>query len=150
MRVYPDTSFLCSLYRKQVHTPVALSYVRSQTEPILVSSFLVLEFRQSVRLQGWIHERNPSQGFSLFETDGMLRDFQSDLRTGIWKMVSPDWAEVHQLGEAISRKHTAVSGNRLVDILHLATALHLGCETFLSFDKRQQALATAEGLRLGV
>ncbi|GHC46572.1 type II toxin-antitoxin system VapC family toxin [Roseibacillus persicicus] len=150
MKCYPDTSFLCAVYREQVHSKQADAWMAQNTEPISIAGLLALEFRQSVRLQGWIHERNPSQGFSMFETDAMLRDFQSDLASGLWKMVSPDWAAIHYIAETISSKHTAVSGNRLADILHLATAIHLGAETFLSFDKRQQALAVAEGMALGV
>jgi predicted nucleic acid-binding protein len=38
----------------------------------------------------------------------------------------------------------------LADILHVATALHLGADEFLTFDGNQKTLAEAEGLTVKV
>lgn len=38
------------------------------------------------------------------------------------------------------------AGHRLADILHVATALHLGVGEFLTFDANQRRLAVSEGL----
>ena len=46
--------------------------------------------------------------------------------------------------------HTLTSGHRLADILHVATALHLGVSEFLTFDGNQKKLAEAEGLAMPV
>jgi len=35
-----------------------------------------------------------------------------------------------------------------MDVLHVATALHLGIQKFLSFDKNQVLLARKEGLQV--
>ena len=64
----------------------------------------------------------------------MLRDFQIDLSAGILSALPVDRADVHQQTEALSGTYTLVGGHRLVDILHVATALHLGAEEFLTFD----------------
>lgn len=48
--------------------------------------------------------------------------------------------------ERLSALHSEKLGTRSLDILHVAIALSLGCETFLSFDKRQIALAKKAGL----
>ena len=61
-----------------------------------------------------------------------------------------DWAAVHQRAEALSAAHTISSGHRLADILHVATALHLGVAEFLTFDSNQKKLAQAEALSLSV
>jgi len=37
-------------------------------------------------------------------------------------------------------------GHRDFDVLHVATALHLGASEFLTFDANQKRLAQAEGL----
>jgi predicted nucleic acid-binding protein len=42
--------------------------------------------------------------------------------------------------------HTLADGHRLADILHVATALHLGAMEFLTFDSNQKKLAEREGL----
>jgi predicted nucleic acid-binding protein len=67
---------------------------------------------------------------------------------GVWISASlpVDWADVHQRAEALSGTHTPAGGHRLADILHVATALHLGSGEFLTFDSNQRRLAEAEGL----
>ncbi len=52
----------------------------------------------------------------------------------------------HRIAEVLSAKHTATGGHRLNDILHVATALHLGAAGFLTFDASQKNLAEAEGM----
>lgn len=50
----------------------------------------------------------------------------------------------------LSEKHTENHGHRLVDTLHVATALHFGAEQFLTFDANQKRLAEAEGMQVPV
>ena len=146
MNVYPDTSFLCSLYRKQHTSLQAAIYQKSLSEPLPVSTFLLLEFRQSVRFQSRLFEKDRSKGFSKTEGAAMLRALQSDLADGILEMVAPDWADEHRIAEELSAKHTESGGHRLADILHVATAVHLGAAQFLTFDANQKKLAEAEGM----
>ena len=146
MNVYPDTSFLCSLYRKQHTSPQAAGYQKILTEPLPVSTFLLLEYRQSVRFQARLFEKNRSKGFSKTEGAAMLRALQSDLADGILEMVAPDWADVHRIAEELSSKYTESGGHRLADFLHVATAVHLGAAQFLTFDANQKKLAEAEGM----
>ncbi len=56
------------------------------------------------------------------------------------------WTEALRRAEALSAAHTEQLGTRAADILHVAAALITGAEGFLSFDKRQRALASAAGL----
>lgn len=148
MNVYPDTSFLCSLYRKQHTSPQAVSYQKMLTEPLPVSTFLLLEFRQSVRFQARLFKKDRSRGFSKTEGSAMLRALQSDLVDGVLEMVAPDWADVHRIAEELSAKHTESGGHRLADILHVATAVHLGAAQFLTFDANQKKLAEAESMEV--
>jgi predicted nucleic acid-binding protein len=46
----------------------------------------------------------------------------------------------------LSEKHTERLGCRAFDLLHVALALELECEAFLTSDRIQGALARAEGL----
>ena len=54
------------------------------------------------------------------------------------------------LAEAVrlSTAHATKLLSRSLDLLHVATALHLGCGRFVSGDDRQLALARAEGLEV--
>jgi len=78
----------------------------------------------------------------------MLRDLQSDLREGVLRVVAVDWADVPQISEGLSARHTEEHGHRLADILQVATAIHLGAQEFLTFDGNQARLAQAEGMRM--
>ncbi|MDZ4850200.1 MAG: type II toxin-antitoxin system VapC family toxin [Pirellulaceae bacterium] len=150
MNCFPDTSFLCSLYRQQVHSPKAIGWMNNRSGPLPVSAFLLLEFRQSTRLQVKLRSVDKTKGFGPDEAVQLLRDLDSDLRTDVLKPCPVDWAVVHQLAEDLSTRFTASGGHRLTDILHIATALHLGQTEFLTFDANQRRLATAAGLKVVV
>jgi predicted nucleic acid-binding protein len=150
MNCFPDTSFLCSVYRTQVHSPKADAFMAARTGTLPVSTFLLLEFRQSVRLQVRLHAADKTKGFGKAEATQMLRDLESDLRTKVLEVVPVDWSAVHQRAEELSARHTEQRGHRLADIIHVATALHLGKIDFLTFDANQKRLAEAEGLKVVV
>ncbi len=78
----------------------------------------------------------------------MLADFQTDLERGLVRVVPVDWLGVINRAEQLSAQRTGKSGSRAFDILHVATALELGVEEFLTFDVRQGALARALGLQV--
>jgi predicted nucleic acid-binding protein len=111
-----------------------------------VSSLLLLEFRQFVRLQIRVHLNDRSKGFSQTEGQQMLNDLQIDLNAGLLSTIPVDWSAVHQRAEALSSADTIGAGHRLADILHVATALQLWAVEFLTFDVNQKKLAEAEGL----
>ncbi len=146
MSCFPDTSFLCALYRTQVNSARADQFMAGLSGTLGVSSLLLLEFRQSVRLQIRLHLNDRSKGFPQPEGQQMLNDLQIDLNAGLLTTIPVDWSAVHQRAEALSSAHTLASGHRLADILHVATALHLGVTEFLTFDTNQKKLAEAEGL----
>ncbi len=146
MSSFPDTSFLCSLYRQQDFTPRALQHIDVRTTPLPVSTLLLFEFRNSLRFQPRLFKLDRKRGFSKAEADGMLRDLQADLRSEAVEIVAVDWADVHGIAERLSASHTPTNGHRFADILHVATAIHLGSETFLTFDENQKRLAQAEGM----
>ena len=149
MIAFPDTSFLCALYRRQDNSPAAAAYFKAMPEALHVSGLLLYEFRQSVRFQVWLHTRDPSKGYPQADCSRALADLQTDLDTGTVVVVTVDWPDVHRLAETLSKRHTiAAGGHRSLDGLHVATALHLGAREFLTFDTHQIKLALAEKLKV--
>jgi predicted nucleic acid-binding protein len=146
MSYLPDTSFLCALYRTQINSTRADQFMAGLSGTRRVSSLLLLEFRQSVRLQIRLHLSDRTKGFSQNEGQQMLNDLQIDLNAGLLTTIPVDWSAVHQRAEALSSAHTLSAGHRLADILHVATALQLGVTEFLTFDGNQKKLAETEGL----
>ena len=77
-----------------------------------------------------------------------LASLDEDFAEGRYEVVDVLWrATLRRAGE-ISRAHTSTLGCRTLDVLHVATALELGLRTIVTFDRRQQAVARASGLRV--
>ena len=148
MIAYPDTSFLCALYRRQDNSPEAAAHFKTMAEALHVSSLLLFEFRQSLRFQVWLHTGDPDKGFTQTDCNAALANLQLNLDMGAVVIVPADWSEVHQIAEKLSAGFTSTSGQRALDLLHVATALQLGARQFLSFDHRQRELARREGLKV--
>ena len=146
MIAYPDTSFLCALYVAQNTSAGAIAHYQRMKEPLHVSALLLGEFRQSVRFQIFRHDRDVTQGFARKTGLAALAKLQANLDAGALAVAPVEWAEVINLAEQISGRRTIDGGHRFVDVLHVATALHLGAAEFLSTDVNQRKLAVAEGL----
>ena len=148
MIAFPDTSFLCAIYRRQDNSPAAAAHYKAMKEALHVSSLLLYEFRQSVRFQVWLHTQDKTRGYPQADGDLALVDLQTDLDTGAVVLVATEWPDVHSRAEELSRRHTAAGGHRSLDVLHVATALHLKAAEFLTFDASQRKLAAAAGLKV--
>lgn len=148
MIAYPDTSFLCAIYRQQDNSRAAALHFKRMTEPLHVTVPLLYEFRQSLRFQVWLRGKKPDRGFPERDCDQALADLQEDLHSGALVVVSADAADVHREAERLSANYTKIAGHRAFDILHVATALVLEAKELLSFDTNQRKLAKAERLRV--
>ncbi len=146
MIAYPDTSFLCALYVAQTHSNQALKWMKSQKKPLVCTTLLLYEFRQSLLFQAYRHTQNPRVGYPLLVARVALAKLASNLSDGVYDKKPVDWASVHETAERLSAQHTWKKGHRSFDILHVASAIHLGAEQFLTFDINQKTLAEAEGL----
>lgn len=148
MSIYPDTSFLCSLYRKQDHTPDALAFREEMTTPLPFTRLLEFEFLQAIRLQVWLHANDRTKGYGQREADQMVADWERDVAAGLNELVPSETDIVLRLARELSALRTMNGGHRTLDILHVATAVHLGAKVFLTFDARQKILAESLGLRV--
>ena len=117
---------------------------------LVVSSQVIWEFRQSARLQVFRYQNDKTRGFSKAEAERMIGALAENVTAGSLSLASVEWPDVHSIGEALSATYTMKGGHRLMDILHIATAKHLGLKHFLTFDGNQKKLAEAEGLLVPV
>ena len=69
-------------------------------------------------------------------------------RKGIYYRPSINWTDTFQCASDLSKKHTAAMGSPSPDVIHIASALMMKAERFLSFDERQTQLAHIAGLSL--
>jgi predicted nucleic acid-binding protein len=77
-----------------------------------------------------------------------LGDLNDDVAAGIWIAPAYDLVDVHARAEALSQRHAATLGVRSLDVLHVAAALALEAQRFVTNDNRQGLLAQAVGLKL--
>jgi predicted nucleic acid-binding protein len=137
---YADTSFVLSLYLLGVHSPKAAAHVATRKLPLAVSALLAFEVEQAIRHAAFRKAR------PLADVQKALTDWQEDLANGVVEIENVDWPTALEHARRISRARTLADGYRSLDILHVATALALHVDEFLSFDIHQRKLAATEGL----
>lgn len=148
MNPFVETSFLCSLYRGDLFSEKADAWTVDWNRPLPVSSLVRFEFRQSLRLQTRLYVSNPKIGLSPEAAHSLLRQEEEDFRSGVLDVLPVDWPSVHERADQLSDKYTWDDAHRFADILHVATALCCGRDTFLTFDNRQAQMAKSEGLEV--
>lgn len=144
MIAYADTGFLCSLYAPDAHSVRAAARMKRQELPLPFTWLHQLEFRNALRLRVFRKEITPA------ERDASLNAVLADLAAGVLTITVPPLAEVMTEAERLSALHSEKLGTRSLDILHVACGLVLGLPQFITFDKRQAALAKAAGLQVSV
>ena len=145
---YPDTSFICASYRIQANHDEAVAYKRAMKEPLHFTSMLEFEFLQATIYQVFVHTSDSTKGFRRQLAEHICGQWHFDCATGVNVKVAYGPEAVTKLALAYSDLHTRHGGHRALDILHVATAVHLGARTFLTFDARQKALAKSAGLKV--
>ena len=142
MNAYADTAFLCSLHAPDPHTNRGIAWLKRQRQPLPFTGFHRLEFRNALRLRVFRREITPAQ------RELSIQAMLSDLAAGVFAHVTAAWPEVLLEAERLSAGHSETIGTRSLDILHVASALVLGAEQFVTFNTRQGTLARAAGLRV--
>jgi hypothetical protein len=77
-----------------------------------------------------------------------LADLNSDFALGHLQQAEILWGAALNRAVELSQRYTPRLGTRSLDVLHVACALELKLHHFLTFDRRQQQLAAAVGLRV--
>jgi predicted nucleic acid-binding protein len=137
---YPDTGFLVSLYGEDAHSRIATELVKS--DPVFILTPLgEAEFVNALELQVFRKQ------WSRREARDVYDEFLASQAASVIRS-EPFPPEVWQRAAILSRGHGALLGTRTLDVLHVASALVLKPDVFLTFDKRQRQLAKAEGLQV--
>jgi predicted nucleic acid-binding protein len=150
MRCFTDTSFICALFREQDNTQRADAFMEQFKGQIIVSSQVLWEFRQSARFQVFCHLKDKTKGFTKKEAERVMQALSENVQSGALHLATVEWQDVHSIAESLSATYTMKGGHRPMDIIHLATAKHLGVKHFLTFDGNQKKLALAEGIKVPV
>jgi predicted nucleic acid-binding protein len=139
LSAYADTSFLVSLYVLDGNSARAAARIKSASLPISLTLFNEVEITNAFYLRLFRKEVDPGQ------IRAAQSIFQEDIENGIFE-VRPLSSGVFDRAKQLAEKHTQRLGTRTLDVLHVASALVLKADTFLTFDVNQGKLAKAEGL----
>ena len=132
--IYLDTSALLKLYIREEHSEAVQKWVESQKAPLPMWNLQQMELRNALRLKVFWGD------ISVVQADRLVQLFDQRLCRGQYYCPEIDLARLHESFNELSRE-TMRLGCRTMDILHVACAIQLAPEVFVTFDARQRELA---------
>jgi predicted nucleic acid-binding protein len=136
--IYLDTSAFIKLYLQEEGSAEVHGLVVSQADPLPVWHFLELELFNALRFKVFLSEMSPE------EVQRLISLYLDRKRGGQYFSPHLDPAALHELSLQMSVRTPAI-GCRALDILHVAAARLCDAAMFVTADRRQAALAEAEG-----
>ncbi|MBI4374311.1 MAG: type II toxin-antitoxin system VapC family toxin [Deltaproteobacteria bacterium] len=140
---YLDTSALVKLYYPEPESEDLSRWILEKKSPLIFTSLHELELRNALSLKVYRRELTRRR------SKAIERIIRSDLKDGVLWRPPVAWGEVFSNGFKLL-KHAGKIGSRSLDLLHVAAALELSCDSFLTYDDRQSRLAKAAGLKIRV
>ena len=140
--VYVDTSLIVKLYIREEFSRDASAWLKKNNEAIPLTSFHELELINAIHLKQFRTE------ITADETRLIMSRFEEHETSGIYYRPQLDWSTIFSHAIDLSKKHSASIGSRSLDILHVASALSINADRFLTFDDRQTRLAALAGLKI--
>lgn len=153
MKPYADTNVLTRLYLNLPETLAAGALFRAASgmaaERIPITWLHRAEFANAVEIHVFLGQQGGHTRVTPEQAALAHALFADDLRAAqvcAVADISPD--DLIPQVETLAARHTARHGFRTYDLMHVASAILLGCDTFWSFDAKAAHLAELEGLTL--
>jgi len=140
--IYVDPSALRCLYVHEARSHAFCAWRNRHGAALPITLFGRAEIENSVALAVFRRDMTAAAG------QGAVGDLEADLAAGRLFVADLLWRRALDRAVDLSRKHTPTLGTRALDVLHVASALTLGCKRFVTYDARQARLARAVGLRV--
>ena len=140
--LYVDTSVIVKLYFKEEYSQKAARWLKDNNEAIPLTSFHELELLNAIQLKQFRKEITPDQSRLI------ISRLEEHEMSGIYFRPQLDWSAIFIHALDLSEKHSAIIGSRSLDILHVASALSINADRFLTFDDQQTRLAGLAGLKI--
>lgn len=139
--LYLDTSALLKLYIHEPSSETVQSHVASQESPLPIWEIQEVELINALRLKVFWKEISTAQA------ENQIELFQNRRKRGLYFF--PEINRISLMTRfLLLSKETPRLGCRTMDIFHVACALEIAATAFLSFDSRQNNLASHAGLKL--
>jgi predicted nucleic acid-binding protein len=150
---YADTNFYTRVYLQLPESAEADRLLREakqiEAPPLPLTWLLRVEILNAFQLHVFQAEDSGQSYISAQQAALAHGNFRDDIQRSefLYSVVIPD-EELERQFEELSLRRTARYGFRTYDLLHVASALLLGCDTFWSFDAKATLLARLEGLKV--
>ena len=152
MRVYADSSVILRLITGEPGAQQAAAEYRHLGRPALFYLPLhALEVENGIRQRAFHERRTLPSGMRAgiaHERDAALARLTGWVNRGALQESLLDMDAASDRARQLSTRHSEKVGARAIDLLHVACALLLDSELFLTSDQRQATLAKAEGLKV--
>ena len=151
MKPYPDTNFFTRLYLPLPDSEEAdrlLEQAKAGRVATLPVTWLHrVETVNAFQLSVFVGRLPGQTRVTAEQAASALAGFREDVNAGAFFHAVPLALEkLERECEELALRHTAKHGFRTYDLLHVASALALECDTFWSFDPKASKLAQLEGL----
>src|SRR5438477_9893362 len=137
LSAYFDSSIITKWYLPEADSAAALRIRARHAPPAVLTHLHRVELTTAWHLKVFRRELRPET------VEQAVADLEHDVEAGVWEVPAYDLVDVHARAEHLARRHAAALGTRTLDILHVAAALALGTNDFVTSDRRQAALAKA-------
>jgi predicted nucleic acid-binding protein len=152
MKTYADANALVRLYlqlpgHERIREWIAGSEARKDW-PLPITDLLRMEVTNAIQRMAF-ESRTSGQWRITPEAAAIgLADFYEHLAEGeLLRRDDLTLREAEAEFDSLANRHTARHGFRTYDIIHVASAITLGCGRFVSFDNKANTLAKLAGLK---
>ncbi len=153
MKAYADTNFFSRLYLRLPDSEEAFALLENVKDtpgaPLPITWLHRLEVINALQLHVFSASRPGQVRVTLEQAAAAQAIFRTDLEERAFlRLVPLELPGLERQFEELALRHTARSGFRTYDLIHVASALILNCDHFWSFDSKASKLASLEGLRV--
>jgi predicted nucleic acid-binding protein len=139
--LYLDTSALLKLYIREAGSEAVQACIQGQDDPLPIWEIQEMEFINALHLKVFWGD------LSVRQATAQVDVFNRRKERGLYYFPDIRRGDLMAAYRELCRE-TAHLGCRTLDILHVACAVQLAPASFLTFDRRQRALAVQAGLRV--
>ncbi len=139
---YVDTSVIVKLYIKEELSLEVSNWIITSNEAIPLTAFHELELKNAIYLKQFRREITEDQ------VQMVLLKFDDHQKRGVYYPSPLNWTNTMNMAIDLAQNHTKNTAVRSLDIIHVASALAIKADRFLTLDNRQAKLAASAGLSL--
>jgi predicted nucleic acid-binding protein len=146
MNLYVDANALVRLYLQSPDCRKVIAAIGADIVPVTD----LIRFEVTNAIERMTFESRSGSSWRVTPETAMVAqaDFAHQQTTAQFlKPVPLTLPDIEAEFNSLVRRFTAKHGFRTYDIMHVASALRLGCKRFLSFDAKANALAKLAGLK---